>query len=652
MDRQDLNLQSKIKQYSYIQYIKIVLGSIILTASLTFLEFGKFDFYIPYLAAGIILSGVAALLIHKKFDYKLNWSAYIFTSVDLYAFLSCIIVSDFIYNTIFFWAAGLLAATYFFTHFKFALGQGLTVIAFLGYWLVSGHVDHALIATDTTYADAFFISTAANLVFVLSLFHFNEKIKKQYADQLVKAKGTVDKLMTFPTMNPNPIFEYSLKEELSPKNVVAREYVLYASNEELEELIKLSSSVLVSKETTQKLTKLDDKEFMTNAVYVDGRVNLYLSDVTELLETRRIFKEKEQYNRAILDAMPGFVSWIDKDGKFLGVNDYMCDFFDKTPDDFIGKTIGEISQGDNLIVDLVEDLFKDDKDLLQKEFSFDYEENKHWSYITLKKYNQGNNAVLVSTDITKLKEAESKVREEQAKAESSAKLAAFGEMAAGIAHEINNPLAILNVIGYRLQRLKEKDKLSDEKFHELVRKLFYGVERIQKIITGMKNLSREGAEDDFEFATLQDMLDDSLVLLSKKCRHNNIDLTIPELSHDIGFVCQRVQISQALVILINNSIDAIEGMENKWITIAVDDDEDNLKISVSDSGEGIPQEVAQKIFEPFFTTKVVGKGTGLGLSLANKIVKSHGGVFRLDHDFPNTKFDMIFPKKISEKSAA
>lgn len=645
----DSRLNSKVTLYQYMQLTKVGLGSIVALSSVLFLEFGKFDYYIPYLAMGMVLSGAVAIGIKSQIDFSLKWSPYFITTIDLLAFIYCIYISDFAFNTIFFWLAGFIAMTYFFTSVKFAFIQLCFSIVFAIYWIPSGLYNHGIIATDSSYFNGFFLSSLDNLLFVFFLFHFSEKIKNEFQEKFIKAKSEVEKISSFPIHNPNPVFDFSSENELSPKNKIAREFVLLSSNKELEKLISFAKTILVSKFQSSIVLKLDDKEFMVNGVYVNKNVNLYLTDVTELMETKRIFEEREQYNRAIIDAMPGFVSWIDKDFKYLGVNDHMCEFFGKTPSDFIGLTVGEVSgEGNNVISELVDELFSNNEDLLQKEFAFDYGDKKYWSYITLKQYNHGQNAVLVSTDITKLKDVETQVREEQAKAESSAKLAAFGEMAAGIAHEINNPLAILNGIGYRLKKLKEKDKLTDEKFLELLDKLFYGVERITKIINGMKNLSREGQNDSFEFAPFQEILDDSLVLLAKKCAHNGIELYLPEVPMDFGFECQRVQISQSLVILINNSIDAIsEQVDDKWIKIEVTENEDFITISIIDSGSGITANTAKRIFEPFYTTKAVGKGTGLGLSLANKIIKSHSGTFRLDNSCSNTKFDMIIPKKVS-----
>ena len=92
-----------------------------------------------------------------------------------------------------------------------------------------------------------------------------------------------------------------------------------------------------------------------------------------------------------------------------------------------------------------------------------------------------------------------------------------------------------------------------------------------------------------------------------------------------------MQISQVLLNLLSNSIDAVQKLPEKWIHIEVLSTEQHLKIRVTDSGSGISQDLAQKIFQPFFTTKDIGKGTGLGLSISDGIIKSHGGILDLNH---------------------
>ena len=159
----------------------------------------------------------------------------------------------------------------------------------------------------------------------------------------------------------------------------------------------------------------------------------------------------------------------------------------------------------------------------------------------------------------------------------------------------------------------------------------------------MKNLSSDGQNDTFEMSFIKEIIDDSLVLLSKKCEVNNIELIISNYDKQIDFFCQRVQISQVLVILFNNSIDAIQNNQHKWIKIFIEKLDNNLKISVVDSGCGVDISVTEKIFKPFFTTKKVGKGTGLSLSLAERFIKAHKGEFTLDQESINTKFDIVIP---------
>ena len=652
MIENDLAFNSKKKLYSYVQYIKLVIGSVVAIYSISILKLNKFDFYTPYISSAMVFSGFFAIVLMKKMDKLLRWSPYVVSSIDVGVFWVSIIVSGFIYNTIFLWCAGLIVMTYLFTSFKFALAQVVATISFVLFWVVSGYYEHSVIATDESYAAAFIISTIANLTFVFSMFHFSQKIQIDYNEKLINAKKDIEKINTFPLLNPNPIFEYNNAGELEPKNKIARQTVLYSNNEELKSLIKLSNIVLKSKKHVSQVIKMEDFHYMVNGIYVNNKVNLYLTDVTELLETKEEIEKKEQYNRAIIDAIPGFVSWIDSDYKYLGVNDHMCEFFDKQQNEFVGKSIGEIANDqENIIARLAKELFSTDIDLLQHEFSFHFNDQEFWSYITLKKYNDGKNAILVSTDITSLKEAEKQILDEQKRSEASAKLASFGEMAAGIAHEINNPLALLNGVGFRMKKLNEKGMLSEEKLLDNIDKLTEGIERIQKIARGVKNLAREGTNDPFEFATIKDILDDSLVLLSKKCSHNNINLIIPEYPGELGFDCQRVQISQIVVIMINNAIDAIENLDEKWIKIEFLDHNSEVQFQITDSGGGIPDEIAQKIFDPFYTTKGVGKGTGLGLSLASKIVNLHQGRFELDSDCENTRFVLVFPKSLGKSAA-
>jgi signal transduction histidine kinase len=104
--------------------------------------------------------------------------------------------------------------------------------------------------------------------------------------------------------------------------------------------------------------------------------------------------------------------------------------------------------------------------------------------------------------------------------------------------------------------------------------------------------------------------------------------------------------------LLNNSVDAISELKEKWIEIVVAETASCIEVKITDSGRGIPKEIQNKIFNPFFTTKVVGKGTGLGLSISKGIIEAHGGHFQINNECPNTQFVIQLPKCQNQKKAA
>ena len=137
------------------------------------------------------------------------------------------------------------------------------------------------------------------------------------------------------------------------------------------------------------------------------------------------------------------------------------------------------------------------------------------------------------------------------------------------------------------------------------------------------------------------------MIIENKFKMNKVDLKLE--NTDVGFTasCNYTQIFQVFVNLLSNAVDAlVEHKEeaDRWVKIEFAPGEDSNKILVTDSGSGIPADIAESIFESFFTTKEIGKGSGLGLSLCKKIMKEHKGDITIDGSCKNTRFILDFPK--------
>ena len=222
------------------------------------------------------------------------------------------------------------------------------------------------------------------------------------------------------------------------------------------------------------------------------------------------------------------------------------------------------------------------------------------------------------------------------------KMAELGQMAGGIAHEINNPLAMIVGLTRRLYRRVEGQNNFDAEIKTIVEKIDRYVNRIAKIVTGLRTISRDGSQDPFVPSSIKQIIDDTLTLTLERFINNGLKLEV-FIEDDVIAECRSVQISQVLINLINNSFDELKGKPSAWVRLESQVVNGLVELSVTDSGNGIPEHISKKIMQPFFTTKAIGHGTGLGLSISHGILKSHGGELFLDPQSPNTRFVLRFP---------
>ena len=225
----------------------------------------------------------------------------------------------------------------------------------------------------------------------------------------------------------------------------------------------------------------------------------------------------------------------------------------------------------------------------------------------------------------------------------SAKLCSLGEMAGGVAHEINTPLAIICSASSQALTLLEKpseDRL--EKVKKNMVKIETTGKRIAQIIRGLKTLSRDSAQDPLQENSLQQMVADAVALCAEKFKHKEVEVKLC-FNQDFIILCNPTQVSQVLLNLLSNSNDALSECESKWIRIDVEKQDSRVRLKFIDSGCGIPKAVQLKMMEPFFTTKQAGKGTGLGLSISKSIIESFNGRLYYDEKCKNTCFVVELP---------
>jgi signal transduction histidine kinase len=254
------------------------------------------------------------------------------------------------------------------------------------------------------------------------------------------------------------------------------------------------------------------------------------------------------------------------------------------------------------------------------------------------------NLMLTYNTLVDLHVSSSKLIEDQRlKIIEGSRLSGLGEMAGGIAHEINNPLAIISGTTGLIKRRKASGKLTEEGLIQKIDLIEKTSERIGKIIKGLRSISRNSTTDPFEQVRFGEILDDVLVVSHERFKLNDIEL-IRDVEGDAILSCRSSQIGQVLLNLLSNAIDSIvDTAGNKWVKISTEQQQNFVLIKVTDSGEGISDEILDKIMQPFFTTKEVGKGTGLGLSISRSIMADHKGDLYYDRTVKNTSFVMKIP---------
>jgi signal transduction histidine kinase len=353
--------------------------------------------------------------------------------------------------------------------------------------------------------------------------------------------------------------------------------------------------------------------------------------------------DKNELMRSMMNATPGFMTLIDAEKlSYVMVND---DFRNSIGLDVIGTTVGTVEK-DQDFYDLLLSFRDSDSRKNIREMELGAGEHRAPYLVSLAKINGPRPLIAVlSLNISEQKKTELALAKARSDAEHSGRLAALGEMISSLAHEIRNPLTIISARAMNLPILAGKEPINATQAGVEGRKISDMVDRISKIIGTVLKFSRGETDAPMVMVKLGSMIEEVRLLTDIKCKAGNVEMRINIGDPDVEFECQQLQLSQVLINMVNNAVDAIEKRSPKWIEITASASAQTVVFRITDCGPGIPEDVREKMLTPFFTTKPPGKGTGLGLSISRSIIEKHAGKLWIDADAPNTTFVIDVPRK-------
>jgi len=356
--------------------------------------------------------------------------------------------------------------------------------------------------------------------------------------------------------------------------------------------------------------------------------NCVFTDITEQVKSQEALKKSEEWHRTVLETAKSGILTIDLTGKISSTNKAYCQISGYSKQELVGMSLADLEANESKeeIKEHIAKIMQEGSDLFETKHRrkdgqiIDVEVNT--AFINL----ENGRFVAFFTDITEKKKL-------QAQAIRSSQLITLGELAAGVAHEINNPIG--GVINYAEILL---NKVEDQDHKLMLNRIIYEGERVADIVSKLLSFARDERQK-FSLNKVETLIEDSFALFKRALEKDGIRFEI-DCEEGLPLLpCKGPQIEQVILNLLSNSKHALNekfGHAETVKKIMVSSKQISkgkerwLELIFEDNGCGIPEELLTQVSTPFFTTKGAGAGTGLGLSIIEEIVKSHNGYIRYE----------------------
>lgn len=464
--------------------------------------------------------------------------------------------------------------------------------------------------------------------------------------------------------------------------------------EEIRKFIKNKYTYIIivtSKDQSSDIKEALDKgadDYITKPIDIE-RLRVSIKNARRIISLSENLNHEINENRILIENMKEGLIRLDSNGLLTFANDRLCEMIGHTREELIGKDITLLFEKE------AKEAFSSRMNQRKKGISESYElryETREgrviFAMVSAEPIFSPNGVfdgvVAVITDITAIKQAEQERKLIEAQLRQSDKMASIGQLAAGVAHEINNPTGFvssnLNTLSayikdynimidryqalvtqlensgrstdyeHLLQKIKEQEANMDLAFlrddiSQLIHESLEGTERIKKIVQDLKDFAHPG-EDKPRFTDINRCIESTLNIvwneIKYKAQVKKEYCDLPEI------LCYPQQLNQVFANILVNAAQAIK--EHGEISIRTSLSGENIVVKIGDTGCGIAQENIGRIFDPFYTTKDVGKGTGLGLNVAYNIVKKHHGKITVESEKGcGTTFTILVPVNNSDE---